>query len=297
MPETGARHVSDTALIFEGGGMRASYTSAVVVALLKAGIQFDWVGGISAGSSNTVNYVSGDAWRARESFTGFAADPNLGDWRTFVRGQGMFNAHYIYRETSGPDEVLPFDFEAFRANPAEVSISAFRCSDGVQVDWHKADLDPLPALMERVQASSTMPVLMPPVEIDGELYIDGALGVTGGIPIDAARAAGYRRFFVVLTQERGYVKSPPRNPWFYRNHFRRMPAVAEAVITRAQRYNATREELFDLERDGSAYLFVPERMPVGNGERDVHRLHAAHALGLRQSGRELGAWLDFLGLS
>ena len=44
-------NVHDTALIFEGGGMRVSYTAAVVVALLDAGVHFDWVAGISAGSS------------------------------------------------------------------------------------------------------------------------------------------------------------------------------------------------------------------------------------------------------
>ncbi|NLH70181.1 MAG: patatin family protein, partial [Brooklawnia sp.] len=41
-------NVTDAALIFEGGGMRASYTAAVVVALLNAGLHFDWVAGISA---------------------------------------------------------------------------------------------------------------------------------------------------------------------------------------------------------------------------------------------------------
>ena len=34
-------NVHDTALIFEGGGMRVSYTAAVVVALLDAGVHFD----------------------------------------------------------------------------------------------------------------------------------------------------------------------------------------------------------------------------------------------------------------
>ena len=94
--------VTGTALVFEGGGMRASYTSGLVVALLEAGLHLDWVGGISAGSSNTANYVSRDAWRARHSFTDFAADPRFGDWRTFVRGQGLFNARYIYEETGLP---------------------------------------------------------------------------------------------------------------------------------------------------------------------------------------------------
>ena len=85
-------NVHDTALIFEGGGMRVSYTAAVVVALLDAGVHFDWVAGISAGSSNTANYLARDQRRARRSFVEFATDPQFGDLRTFIKGQGLFNS-------------------------------------------------------------------------------------------------------------------------------------------------------------------------------------------------------------
>src|SRR5690606_17219201 len=155
--------VTGTALVFEGGGMRASYTSGMVVALLEAGIHLDWVGGISAGSSNTANYVSRDAWRARHSFTDFAADPRFGDWRTFVRGQGLFNAQYIYEETGLPGAALPFDWQTFSADPARVRIGAFNATRGEQVWWGREDFASMTDLMVRVRASSTMPVVMPPV--------------------------------------------------------------------------------------------------------------------------------------
>ncbi|MDR1513359.1 MAG: patatin family protein, partial [Propionibacteriaceae bacterium] len=94
------------ALLFEGGGMRASYTSAVVDVLLRAGIEFGWAAGISAGSSNLCNYLSRDGARAKASFVEFAADPRFGDWRTFLRGRGLFDAEYIYEGTAGPDQAL-----------------------------------------------------------------------------------------------------------------------------------------------------------------------------------------------
>lgn len=288
--------VPDVALIFEGGGMRAAYTSAVVVALVEAGVVFPFVAGVSAGASNTVNYLSGDPSRARVSFTTFAADPNFGGLRTFARGQGLFHSDYIYRHTSAPGEALPFDWEAFRTHPAEFSISAFRARDGETVHWRRSDILTMEDLMVRVQASSTMPVIMPPVLIDGDLYFDGALGETGGIAIDAARAAGFSKFLVVLTQERGYTKQPLGNPWFYRRHFRNHPAVADALLSRWSRYNATRDELFQLERSGDAYVFAPDTMTISNGERNVAKLEAAHERGLAQAGRELPQLLEFLGL-
>ncbi|WP_348647775.1 patatin family protein [Ornithinimicrobium sp. F0845] len=289
-------NVTDTALLFEGGGMRASYTSGLVVALLEAGIHLDWVGGISAGSSNACNYLSRDADRARRSFTDFAADPRFGDVRTFVRGDGLFNAKYIYQEAGLPGQALAFDWDTFAANPAQLRIGGFNATTGEQVHWGRPDYADIHDLMIRVQASSTMPVLMPPVTIDGEVFVDGALGPAGGIPLDAARADGYDRFLAVLTRERGYVKPPQGAEWFFRRHFRKLPAVADALMARAEHYNATRQELFELERAGRAYLFVPEQMPVGNGERKVGKLHASHAAGLAQARREIPAIREFLGL-
>jgi predicted patatin/cPLA2 family phospholipase len=286
--------VTGTALLFEGGGMRASYTSGLLVALLEAGLHLDWVGGISAGASNTANYLSRDTWRARHSFTDFAADPMFGDWRTFVRGQGLFNAQYIYEETGLPGQALPFDWGTFTASTARLRIGAFNATRGEQVHWAREDMPALGDLMVRVRASSTMPLVMPPVTIEGEVYVDGALGPAGGIPLDAARADGYERFLAVLTQDRGYVKPPMRNDWLLRRWYRRLPSVAEALRQRPARYNATREELFELERAGTAYLFVPEVMPVGNGERSVARLRASHEAGVAQARRELPAIREFL---
>ena len=289
-------NVTDTALVFEGGGMRAAHTSAVVATLVEAGVFVDWVGGISAGSSNTVNYLARDPWRARHSFTDFAADPRFGDWRTFIRGQGLFNAEYIYEQTSAPGQALPLDWDTFAANPARFRIGAFDCEAGDVVYWGRDDVVELRDLMVRVRASSTMPVVMPPVTIDGRVYVDGALGPTGGIALDAARADGLDRFLVVLTQRRDYVKKPLGNAWVYRRHFRRYPAVVDALTKRHQRYNATREELFALEREGRAYVFAPEYMPISNGERDLGRLRATYAVGLEQARRELPAIREFLGL-
>ncbi len=53
-------NIFDTALIFEGGGMRASYTAGVVNTLLENELYFDFVAGISAGASHSVNYLSRD---------------------------------------------------------------------------------------------------------------------------------------------------------------------------------------------------------------------------------------------
>lgn len=289
-------NVTDTALLFEGGGMRASLTSAVVAELLRERIHVDFVAGISAGSSNSVNYLARDAERARRSFVDFAEDPRFGNWRTFVRGKGLFNAEYIYEHAGLPEADLPYDFAAFEANPARLVLAGFDAVTGQTRWWDRSDMTTLADLMVRVRASSTMPVLMPPVHAEGTVFVDGALGVDGGIPVTAAERAGLSRLLVVMTRERSYIKRPERFPAFYQRTFRRYPAVADALLTRWRRYNETRERLFEMERQGRAYLFVPDTMPVSNGERSVARLAAAHELGLAQVRREMPAIREFLGL-
>ncbi|AKK02788.1 hypothetical protein CEPID_04590 [Corynebacterium epidermidicanis] len=54
------RHFPRIALVIEGGGTRNSYTAALISKFLSEGISFGWVGGISAGASHTVNFLSGD---------------------------------------------------------------------------------------------------------------------------------------------------------------------------------------------------------------------------------------------
>ncbi|MCQ9368392.1 patatin family protein [Brevibacterium sp. 91QC2O2] len=289
--------ISDTALVFEGGGMRAALTSAFAVTLLEQGIDFDWVAGISAGASNAANYVSRDAKRTRRSFVDFPADERFGGWRSFSRGQGYFNARYIYRETCEPGMALPFHWRDFQDNPADMLCVGFDVRTGAEVVWSKADYARMDDLMARVQASSTMPVIMPPVDIDGRLYVDGAMGADGGIPLTLAQEAGFERFVIVLTQQRDYVKEPVGMRSFLRAHFRSYPRLVEAMFTRHERYNATRERIFELERQGRAHIFAPEVMPLKNSTRDLSRLAAAHRLGLSQARRELPALREFLGLA
>ncbi|MDN6486312.1 MAG: patatin family protein, partial [Ancrocorticia sp.] len=211
--------LDETALVFEGGGMRASGTSPVVVSLIKDNIVFPHVSGISAGSSNSINYMGGDVQRSKECWVDFLGSPQIGGLNTFVKGEGYFNAEYIYETATSPGQALSYNYEAFQNHPANLRIGAYRVSDGKEQYWDKASMRSQTDLMQKVRASSTMPGLMLPIEVDGELYMDGALGPSGGIPLDAAMGDGYENFVVVMTRPRSYRKSAPRRPEFFRRYF------------------------------------------------------------------------------
>ncbi len=275
--------------------MRASFSAGVLVALLEAGVHADFVAGISAGSTCTVNYVTRDADRGRRSFVEFAAEPEFGGLRTFLTGKGLFSAEWIYEHTSEPDQALPFDWAAWEANPARVAIGSLRCDNGETVYWGREDLATRSDLMKRVRASSSMPILMPLTTIDGVDYVDGALGSSGGIALDAAEAAGFEKFLVVLTRERSYRKHRPANERLYRRWFRKYPAVADAIMTRHERYNASLERLAEYERLGQALVIAPEKMPIENSERNVNRLNEVFEQGRGQARRQMASILEFTG--
>ncbi|MGP9609896.1 patatin-like phospholipase family protein [Corynebacterium sp. AOP36-E1-14] len=284
----------DVALIFEGGGMRNSYTAACVSALIEHEVQVGWVGGISAGASHTVNMLSHDAERARESFVEFGAAPGTGGISSFLRGDGYFNAEFIY-ETSGlPGNEFPFDWDTFTADPTPFRVGAMHARTGETVYWGREDLTDLPSLMKRVRASSTMPVLMKTPVVDGEPYVDGALGSSGGIALEAAEQEGFSKFLVVCTRPRDYVKPEVKYPGAVRRVLRDTPAVAEAVITRPGRYNATKRRLLELEEQGRALLFFPEHMRISNTERKIDKLRASFTDGENQMRDDWARWEDFL---
>ena len=101
MTDTTASPVSaaDVALVCEGGGARNSFTAATVHEFMACGVRFGWIGGVSAGASHTVNYLGHGLDRTRESFVEFTASPASGGVGSFIRGDGYFDAEYIY-ETS-----------------------------------------------------------------------------------------------------------------------------------------------------------------------------------------------------
>ncbi len=288
-------NVFDTALIFEGGGMRASYTAGVVNTLLENEIYFDNVYGLSAGSSNAVNYLSRDIERARRSFVDIVTDPQFGGIGSFLTGKGWFNAKRIYQDMGKPGDFLPFNMEAFLANPAKVTIESFQRDTGKTVYWTKDDLDTLDKLMIRVQASSTLPFMMPSPVVDGVHYYDGGIGEGAGFLLPRAQRDGFKRFFIVRTRPRSYRKQEEKRAKdkLIDLAYRRYPHLTAALDSRPARYNRIADEIDKLAESGAAYVFYAEEMAVSSGETDIAKLQKSYDTGYAQAQDELPAMKRF----
>lgn len=289
-------NVSDVALIFEGGGTRACNTAGVVNTLLDNGIYFKDVFGISAGSSHTVNYISRDTVRARASFVEYMGLPQVAGKKLFLQGKGYFNSRYIYLESGLEDGALPFDFDAFVKSPSEMHIGGYEVDTNTTVTWTKKDVSTIHDLMHRVQASSSMPIAMPPARFDGHVYYDGGLGDSWGVQLDEAIALGYKKFFVVCTQEKGYRKKPVSHPYLSSLIMLPHVQVGKRYRERWKHYNALYDRLDELEERGEALVYHPDNMPITNTCRDVSLLSKLYEEGYLKANRELPRWKEFLGL-
>jgi len=288
-------NVRNCALVFEGGGYRASYTAGIVRVLLEQGIDFDYACGVSAGASHAVDYVSRDLRRTRMAFLGHDGAEKTGGVRSLLSGKGYFNADYLY-EGAMLDGFMPFDWDAFVANPARIRIQAFERDTGRTVTWTKDDMPTAMDMMDRVRASSTLPGAMKPLPVSDSVYYDGGLGTGAGIPIHLAEGDGFEKFVFVATRPRGYRKPEPskHDIALFQGVARDYPYMRNALLTRWKRYNVALDHVDELERDGRCLAIYPDEMPVENGTVNKRRLLASYNMGHDQGERDLPRLREFV---
>ena len=290
-----ASNVFDCALVFEGGGYRAAYTCAFANVLLEQGIYFDYVCGLSAGASNSVNYLSRDQTRVREAFMTSGPARGAVGLRSLLRGRGYFDADALY-EGALRDGTLVFDWETFSANPARLRIQAFERDTGRTVRFGREDMTDPMRMIDLVRASSTLPGMMRPIEVDGRVLLDGGLGTGAGIPVGMAEEDGFEKFLFVATRPRGHRKKEPgaRDRQMYKQLTHNHPYLRNALLTRWERYNAALEHVEELAAEGRAFILYPDEMPVENATVNPRRLAAAYEAGRAQYLRDLPKVREFL---
>lgn len=91
--------------------------------------------------------------------------------------------------------------------------------------------------------------------VNGEPMTDG--GVADAIPVVRAYEDGARDITVVLSRPLGYRKKSPKFAFVPKRLFREYPALAEASLRRAERYNATLSFIENPPSDCTIRVIVP----------------------------------------
>lgn len=263
-----------TGLVLEGGALRAIFSSGVCDGLLEGGIMTDYVIGVSAGIAYGVSYVSKQPRRNLEVVTRYAPDKRYMGLRNLTDRSNRSYFGLEFGFSTIPNELVPFDYDAFEAFPGEVEAVVTNLNTG------RADYLPVPRRDKEatvLRASCAMPLLFPIFEINGQPYLDGGIG--DGIPWRRALDK-CDRVVVVLTRPRSYRRKPDRMMKLIRKHYRDYPAFVEAMEHRAEVYNEHRAELFQAEREGKLLVIAPRTtLGVARTERDTEKLRLLWAEG------------------
>lgn len=269
--------------------MRGLFTAGVMDVMMEAGIEFDGIIGVSAGSSFGCNYKSRQPGRVLRYNMRFRNDPRYMGLRTLMRTGDLVGAEFAYHTL--PRELDIFDTDTFEQNPTEFYLVATDVATGEPAYYRMdhVDYDSL----EWLRASASMPIVTRPVTVDdGRLMLDG--GISDSIPLKYFNDIGYGRNIVVLTQPRDYMKKPA-TMWPFRLLMRRYPKIVEAMSRRHEMYNAQLQYVASQAAAGKALVIAPESpLPIGRTETNARKMTAVYESGRAAAESQMDAIRHFV---
>ncbi len=267
-----------TAFVLGGGGDLGAHEVGMLSALTECGIAPDLVIGTSIGAINGAMIAADPSPATVEKLTEL--------WTTLDQ-KGIFGASILSKvatlarsgthladnatlrdliERSLPVRTfaeLKVPFECVAASIEQATVHYF--SDGLLVD--------------AILASSAVPGLLPPVEIDGEHFLDG--GLVASIPLDRAIDLGATVIYVLQV---GRIEEPlvaPTKPWEV--------AMVAFEISRRHRFTESLKNL----PDGVEVHVLPTGDPKSFNDLRQYKRSTTNSIGRRIEQSHL-ATVDYL---
>ena len=261
-----------TGLVLEGGAFRTIFSAGVLDAFLDTKLPLpDYTVGVSAGAAYGVSYLSRQSRRNLKLLCTYANDKRYMGVRHLLDRDNRSYFGLDFSFDTIPNELLPFDYETFAAYPGVMEAVVTNLNTG------RADYLEVPRHDRHskvIQATCSLPLLFPISWIHDCPYLDG--GCADPIPWKHALEQGCDRLVVVLTRERDYQrKSSQSQASLLKKTFHDYPNFLETMAERAEAYNQSREELFQLEKEGKVLLITPTSTAgFSRTERDLAKIRA-----------------------
>lgn len=263
----------NTGLVLEGGGMRGVFTSGVLDAFMKHDLYFPYVVAVSAGALNGLSYMSRQPRRARYSNIDMLRKYDYISLKRLLTKGSIFDPNILYERF--PNEIVPFDYQAYRENPATFEMVTTNCITGrAEYLSEKEDARRMTAI---AKATSSLPYVAQITYVDGVPMLDG--GIVDSIPVVRAIDKGFSPNVVILTRNRGFRSSELdiKVPKLFYGEY---PRLRVALSRRVEEYNKQLELIERMEDWGEVICIRPERqMEVDRFCRDVEKLEALYEEG------------------
>lgn len=259
-------------LALEGGAFRGLYTQGFLDALMLEDINLSCVVGVSAGALSGVNYVSGQIGRSGRINLTYRHDSRYVGLKALAHSHSPLDISFLVEDRGIIKEKL--DEERFyRPEQRFLAVTTNELT-GETVYFEKGKCKDI---LKAVQASATMPMISPPVMIDGIPYFDG--GCSCKIPYEWPIEQGYQKILVIRTRELSFRK-PDKRSQIALQMYRKFPAFAEKLSFSDIAYNRECEKIVRLQKEGRLLQFAPSRpVTVTRLEKDMEKLGELYWLG------------------
>ena len=243
-------------LVLSGGGARAYAHIGAVRALHEAGVRFDFLGGSSMGAVIAAGPALG--WTDEE------LDARI---RTaFVRSDPLSDLAFPIIAMTRAGKVARLLQDAYgEIDIADMPLPFFAVSSNLtsgRIEVHRRGL-----LRRAMRASISIPGVMPPVVIDGQVLVDGA--VIKNFPTDVMRQMNAGPIIGVdMSQTRGVDPATLANPpswwrWIVSGAWKKGPPIVSVLMRSA---TITTDADMESSRADTDLLILPE--PDGSDIRD-----------------------------
>ena len=131
--------------------------------------------------------------------------------------------------------------------------------------------------MEYFRASGSMPFVSKPVEINGNVYLDGAM--SDAVPFKKVLESGCDKIIVILTRPSGYRKKKSYLP--YKLFYGKYPKLIETAKNYYKEYNDTMDLIEKYESENKIIVLRPSKLiKMKRVEKDTDKLQAIYDLGV-----------------
>ena len=275
-----------TALILEGGAMRGLYSAGVLDVFMQNDINIDVVYGVSAGALFGLNYKSRQIGRALRYNLKYAREKNYMGLYSLITTGNIMNRDFCFNKLV--NELDKLDFEAYKNNPIDFYAVVTNLKTGkpeyIKIDDARKD-------MEYFRASGSMPFVSKPVEINGNLYLDGAM--SDAVPFKRVLETDYDKIIVILTRPKGYRKKKSYLP--YKIFYGKFTNLVEKAKNYYKEYNETMDLIDKYESENKIVVLRPTKLiKMKRVEKDTNKLQSIYNLGVSDCTNNLNKIKEYL---
>lgn len=265
-----------TCVIDTGGGLRGIFGAGFFDGCLERKINFDVCVGVSAGAANVASFTACQSGRNYSFYADYSLRPEYMSLRNYLMKGSYIDLDYVYGVLSDSDGENPLDYERMRRYDGKMYFVSTSAENGEPVYFGLGDISQDDYRV--FGASSAIPAVCRPVEINGLKYFDG--GVSDPVPVEFAKSLGCDRIILILTKPVDFRKNGSLERRAALLLEKKYPAVSDALLLSADRYNRGVEKALSMQKAGECVIIAPsDTCGADTLTRDRDKLDALYKMG------------------